>query len=85
MTKGIPNTSGTLVAATSVKGAIVYNLTGEPLGNVDHVMIDTISGSAIYAVMSFGNFPPQGPEVSPRDRSSVGKHEIQLADGWLSG
>lgn len=65
MTKRIPNPSGTLVAATTAKGAIVYDLTGEPVGNVDHVMIDTTSGCAIYAVMSFGNSPRKGRKYRP--------------------
>ena len=55
MTTRIPDPSDTLTAATTVKGAVVYDLAGEHVGNVDHVMIDTMSGCAIYAVMSFGN------------------------------
>ena len=54
MRKSISNTAETLVAATKVKGAIVYDLAGAKIGNVDHVMIDAIRGCAVYAVMSFG-------------------------------
>jgi sporulation protein YlmC with PRC-barrel domain len=71
MTKSIPNTSGTLVAATTVKGAIVYDLTGEHVGSVDHVMIDTTSGCAIYAVMSFGNSSRKGR-----------KHHSEISVPW---
>jgi hypothetical protein len=48
------------VVATKVKGAIVFDLAGEKIGNVDHVMVDTTSGCALYAVMSFGNSPRRG-------------------------
>jgi len=54
------NTSGTLIAADQVKGTNVYNLAGEKLGSVDDIMIDKISGRAIYAVMSFGGFLGMG-------------------------
>jgi sporulation protein YlmC with PRC-barrel domain len=57
MTKRNPHTSATLVAATKVKGTAVYDLEGEKIGSVDHVMIDTTSGCAIYAVMAFGQSP----------------------------
>jgi PRC-barrel domain len=49
-------TSGTLIAATKVKGTNVYNLAGEKLGSVEDIMIDKATGRAIYAVMSFGGF-----------------------------
>src|SRR5215475_12413299 len=49
-------TSGSLIAADQVNGTNVYNMEGEKLGTVDDIMIDKISGKAIYAVMSFGGF-----------------------------
>jgi len=49
-------TSGTLIAAEKVKGTNVYNRAGDKLGSVDDIMIDKVSGRAIYAVMSFGGF-----------------------------
>jgi sporulation protein YlmC with PRC-barrel domain len=73
MTERIPNTSDTLTAATTVKGAVVYDLAGEHVGNVDHVMIDTTSGCAIYAVMSFGNSPR-------KDR----QHRSELSVPWAN-
>jgi hypothetical protein len=60
MTRHTSDTSGALVVATKVKGAIVFDLAGEKIGNVDHVMVDTTSGCALYAVMSFGNSPRRG-------------------------
>src|SRR6202035_2735195 len=49
-------TSGTLIAADKVQGTNVYNRAGDKLGSVDDIMIDKVSGHAIYAVMSFGGF-----------------------------
>ena len=58
-------TSGTLIAAEKVKGTDVYNLAGEKLGSVEDIMIDKVSGRAIYAVMSFGGFLGMGEKHHP--------------------
>jgi sporulation protein YlmC with PRC-barrel domain len=52
--------SGTLIAAADVKGTDVYDLAGEKIGSVDDVMIDKISGRAVYVMMSFGSFLGMG-------------------------
>ena len=65
MTDATSITSGTLIAADKVKGANVYNLAGEKLGTVDDIMIDKVSGRAIYAVMSFGGFLGMGENYHP--------------------
>jgi hypothetical protein len=58
-------TSGTLIAAEKVKGTDVYNRAGEKLGSVEDIMIDKVSGRAIYAVMSFGGFLGMGAKHHP--------------------
>jgi len=58
-------TTGNLIAAEKVNGTDVYNLKGEKLGNVEDIMIDKISGRAIYAVMSFGGFLGMGEKHHP--------------------
>jgi sporulation protein YlmC with PRC-barrel domain len=58
-------TSGTLIAADKVKGTNVYNLAGDKLGSVDDIMIDKVTGRAIYAVMSFGGFLGMGDQHYP--------------------
>jgi PRC-barrel domain len=58
-------TSGTLIAAEKVNGTNVYNLAGDKLGSVDDIMIDKVSGRAIYAVMSFGGFLGMGEKFHP--------------------
>ena len=58
-------TSGTLIAAEKVKGTDVYSGAGEKLGSVEDIMIDKVSGRAIYAVMSFGGFLGMGEKHHP--------------------
>lgn len=48
-----------------MKGANVYNPAGDKLGSVDDIMIDKVSGRAIYAVMSFGGFLGTGEKYHP--------------------
>jgi hypothetical protein len=49
-------TSGTLIAASKVIGAAVYNIAGERLGSIEDIMIEKDTGRTIYVVMSFGGF-----------------------------
>ena len=65
MSEATSITTGTLIAADKVKGTDVYNLAGDKLGSVDDIMIDKVSGRAIYAVMSFGGFLGMGEKFHP--------------------
>jgi hypothetical protein len=65
MTEVASITSGMLIAAGKVNGTNVYNTAGDKLGSVDDVMIDKVSGRAIYAVMSFGGFLGMGEKFHP--------------------
>jgi sporulation protein YlmC with PRC-barrel domain len=58
-------TSGTLIAAEKVNGTSVYNLAGDKLGTVYDIMIDKVSGRAIYTVLSFGGFLGMGEKYYP--------------------
>jgi PRC-barrel domain len=64
-------TSGSLIAAEKVEGTSVYNLQGEKLGTVDDIMIDKVSGKAIYALMSFGGFLGIGAKYHPLPWSTL--------------
>jgi len=64
-------TSGSLIAAEKVEGTSVYNLQGEKLGTVDDIMIDKVSGKAIYALMSFGGFLGMGEKYHPLPWSTL--------------
>ena len=58
-------TTGSLIASDKVEGTNVYNRAGEHLGTVADIMIDKVSGRAIYAVMSFGGFLGIGEKYHP--------------------
>ena len=45
-----------LIAADEVTGTDVFNPAGEKLGRIEKIMIDKVSGKALYAIMSFGGF-----------------------------
>jgi uncharacterized protein YrrD len=64
-------TSGSLIAAEKVNGTNVYNMDGDKLGTVEDIMLDKISGKAIYAVMSFGGFLGIGEKQHPLPWSSL--------------
>lgn len=64
-------TTGTLIAAEKVNGTTVYNTAGEKLGTVDDILLDKVSGRAIYAVMSFGGFLGMGEKQHPLPWSSL--------------
>ena len=60
-----------LIAAERVTGTDVYNLQGDKLGTVEDIMIDKVSGRAIYAVMSFGGFLGIGEKHHPLPWSTL--------------
>ncbi len=45
-----------LISSEDVEGANVYGLDDGKIGEIDHLMIDKVSGRVVYAVMSFGGF-----------------------------
>ena len=57
--------SGPLIAASNVEGTDVYGPEGEKLGTIDDILIDKVSGKAIYAIMSFGGFLGIGAKYHP--------------------
>lgn len=57
--------SPTLITASRVKGAAVYNLFGDKIGSVDDLAIDRRSGEVQYALMSFGGFLGIGEKFHP--------------------
>jgi hypothetical protein len=45
-----------LISSEDVEGTEVYGTGSEKIGEIDHLMIDKVSGRVVYAVMSFGGF-----------------------------
>ena len=76
-------TSGNLIAADKVDGTSVYNFAGDKLGTVEDIMIDKISGRAIYAVMSFGGFLGMGEKHHPLPWTTL-KYDTQKGGYMIS-
>lgn len=54
-----------LIASDKVEGTPVYSRAGEHLGTVRNFMVDKRSGTAAYAVLSFGGFLGLGEDYYP--------------------
>jgi hypothetical protein len=45
-----------LISSEDVQGTEVYGAGDEAVGEIDHLLIEKVSGRVAYAVMSFGGF-----------------------------
>ena len=45
-----------LISSEDVQGTDVYGVGDEAIGQIDHLLIEKVSGRVAYAVMSFGGF-----------------------------
>lgn len=54
-----------LIAASRVEGTPVFSAKGEKLGKVDDLLIEKVSGKAVYALMSFDGFLGAGARYFP--------------------
>jgi hypothetical protein len=61
----------TLISSEQVEGSNVFNMAGEKVGQIDHLMIDKQSGHVAYAVMSFGGFLGVGHNHYPLPWSAL--------------
>jgi hypothetical protein len=50
------STSGFLISSNDVQGTTVFGTGDEQIGEIDHLMIEKVSGRVAYAIMSFGGF-----------------------------
>ena len=54
-----------LISSEDVEGTNVYDMEGNKIGDIDHLMIDKLSGQIAYAVMTFGGFLGLGEGSHP--------------------
>src|SRR5262245_49805983 len=45
-----------VISSEGVQGTAVYGAGDEEVGEIDHLLIEKVSGRVVYAVMSFGGF-----------------------------
>ncbi|MGE5537488.1 MAG: PRC-barrel domain-containing protein [Gemmatimonas sp.] len=63
--------TSSIISADKVEGTAVYDRSGNRLGTVEDVMLDKVSGKALYAIMSFGGFLGMGENHYPLPWSSL--------------
>jgi hypothetical protein len=72
-----------LISSEDVQGTAVYDLAGSKIGDVDHLMIDKISGRVTYVVMSFGGFLGLGHSHYPIPWAAL-KYDVSKG-GYVTG
>ena len=53
------------ISSEDIQGTEVYGQDGKNIGEIDHLIIDKVSGHVAYAVMSFGEFMGLGHSHYP--------------------
>jgi hypothetical protein len=71
-----------LISSEDVEGTKVCDPDGNRIGEIDHLMIDKVSGNVRYAIMSFGGFLGLGHSHYPVPWSAL-KYDTSLG-GYLS-
>lgn len=56
MATASPYSPHRLASTSDIEGTDVYGAGDQKIGEIDHLMIDQVTGRAAYAVMSFGGF-----------------------------
>src|SRR2546428_10727575 len=83
--------SHNLIASDRVEGTPVRRANGEKIGTIQRLMIDKLSGSVAYAVLSFGGFLGMGQKHAPvpwarlKYDPTLGAYHLELSNEELSG
>src|SRR6187399_470019 len=56
MAKATAHPDRRLISSEDVQGTNVYGIGDESIGEIDHLLIDKVSGRVLNSVMSFGGF-----------------------------
>ena len=72
-----------LISSEDVEGTDVYGVDGKKVGDIDHLMIDKVSGRVTYAVISFGGFLGLGHSHYPVPWAAL-KYDPKLG-GYITG
>ena len=74
------SSSRPLISSNRVEGTEVYGADQEHIGEIQHLMIDKVSGQVAYAVMSFGGILGMGKKSYPLPWNML-KYDTEL-DGY---
>ena len=72
-----------------VQGTQVYSPDDSHIGDIDHLMIEKVSGKVAYAVMSFGGFMGMGTNMYPvpwgalKYDTSMGGYRTNITEAQL--
>ena len=80
-----------LISSEDVQGTEVYGAGDEAIGEIDHLLIEKVSGRVTYAVMSFGGFLGLGhshypiPWAALRYDTNLGGYRTGITEQQLQG
>jgi sporulation protein YlmC with PRC-barrel domain len=83
MAKATVHPNHQLISSEDVKGTNVYATDGTQIGDVDHLLIDKVSGRVAYAVLRFGGFLGLGHSHYPVPWTAL-KYDAKLG-GYVTG
>jgi sporulation protein YlmC with PRC-barrel domain len=83
MAKATVHPGHQLISSEDVEGTNVYGTGGKKIGEVDHLLIDKVSGRVAYAVISFGGLLGLGHSHYPVPWSAL-KYDTKLG-GYVTG
>jgi hypothetical protein len=72
-----------LISSEDVQGTSVYGMDDKQIGEIDHLIIEKVSGRVTYAVMSFGGFLGLGHSHYPIPWAAL-KYDTALG-GYRTG
>jgi len=69
------------ISSEDIQGTEVYGAGGKNIGEIDHLIIDKVSGRVAYAVMSSGGFVGLALQLPfVRLSESMGNHDSNIVD-----
>lgn len=80
-----------LIESDRVEGTTVYDPSGRDIGTIKRIMLEKVSGKAVYAVMSFGGFLGMGAEehTIPWSKltydTTLGGYRVDISEQQLRG
>lgn len=83
MASSVPHPNHQFISSEDVEGTTVYGAGDAEIGSIDHLMIDKVSGRAVYAVVSFGGFLGLGHSHYPIPWDAL-KYDTNLG-GYRTG
>src|SRR4029079_13300742 len=89
MAKATAHPDRRLISSEDVQGTEVYGAGDQALGEIDHLLIEKVSGRVPYAVMSFGGFLGLGhshypiPWAALKYDTNLGGYRTSITEGQV--